>query len=473
MSTLPITSNSDLKYKYDLDASVRSLKENFNHHYPVPVNTRIDLLKKLRNALVANCSAMEKALWKDFRKSPTETFLTEYTLILQEIDLFLNRLHGWCKPKKVKNNFLNLFSKSLITPRPKGVILIISPWNYPFLLSISPLVGAIAAGNVVVVKPSEFAPASSHLIARIVEESLGPSWATVIEGPGEVVVPSLMQMHRFDHIFYTGSTAVGRKIYSDAALNLTPVTLELGGKSPAIVLSDANLLLTAKRIVQAKFSNTGQICVAPDYLLVEESVFEPLLQKLKETILQFYGEDPKLSPDFGRIIHPNRWKKLKSYLQKDQIWYGGAADEQDLYIAPTVLTNVRMSDPVMQEEIFGPVLPVIPYTTENDLKQWIDQNPDPLALYVFSKNEENARQLMRKIPFGGGCINNASFHVSNHYLPFGGIRNSGIGRYRGYFSFELFSHWQSTVKTPIWLDPSQKYPPYGTKLNWLKKILNK
>jgi aldehyde dehydrogenase (NAD+) len=332
-------------------------------------------------------------------------------------------------------------------------------------------VGAIAAGNCAVLKPSEFAPATAAVMKMIVDQVFLNQYVLYLEGDGAEVVPGMMNNFRFDHVFYTGSTQVGKKIYEMAAKQLTPVTLELGGKSPCVVESDANIKVTAKRIAVTKFSNAGQMCVAPDYVLVHTSVKDELVSELKSAIREFFSEDPSASYNYGKIINERSFNRLLTYLKEGSILYGGRYDATTRYIEPTIIENISAESLVMGDEIFGPVLPIISFNTFEEAKAVINRNANPLAFYVFTSSKENEERWLTQIPFGSGCVNNASWQLTNVNLPFGGRGNSGIGAYHGKYSFAVFSHQKAVMKTPTWFDPKIKYPPFMGKLKWFKKII--
>lgn len=428
-------------------------------------------LQRLKQVVLDNENDIFDALYADLRKSKEECYVTENGLIIAEISNTLKNLSTWMKTDEPRTNLLNLPSSCKIYRDPLGVVLIIAPWNYPLQLLLIPLIGAIAGGNCVVLKPSELAPASATLVERMIKLCFPEEYIKVINGEGEVLVPELMRSFRFDHVFYTGSTLVGKSIYTMAAEKLVPVTLELGGKSPAIVEEDADITVAARRIILGKFVNAGQTCIAPDYVLVHENVKEKLLQSLKDCILKFWGDNPRQSNDYGRIISLKRFDKLSSYLKQGEVFTGGETDEKELYISPTILIGIGMSDTVMQEEIFGPVLPVISYSSIQDAISIVKINDKPLAFYLFTSNKQNEQTWINTISFGGGCINNAVWQFTNHYLPFGGIGNSGIGAYHGWYSFRVFTHAKPVMKTPVWFDPAIKYPPLKGTLKWIRVLL--
>ncbi|MGN6354279.1 MAG: aldehyde dehydrogenase family protein, partial [Parafilimonas sp.] len=410
-------------------------------------------------------------LYIDLKKNKEETWVTETGFVIAEINAALKNLHKWMRKEKVSTNLVNLPSASYIITEPLGVVLIIGPWNYPLQLLFAPLVGAIAAGNCIVLKPSELAPATAAVMKKIIETCFSSEYVFYIEGDGSVVVPQLMQAFIFDHVFFTGSTITGKAVYKLAAENLVPVTLELGGKSPCIIENDADIKVSAKRIAVTKFSNAGQMCVAPDYLLLHESIKEFFLKTLINTIEQFYTKDALGSEDYGKIINEKQFNRLIKYLEEGKIIYGGKYNKENLFIQPTIIEHINVNDALMKDEIFGPVLPVITFSNNEEAKSIIQNNPNPLAFYVFTSSKQKENYWLENIAFGGGCINNASWHLTNHNLPFGGRGKSGMGKYHGKYSFETFSHFKAVMKTPTWFDPSLRYPPFKGKLNLFKKII--
>jgi aldehyde dehydrogenase (NAD+) len=354
---------------------------------------------------------------------------------------------------------------------PFGVVLIIGPWNYPFQLLINPLIGAVAAGNCVVLKPSEFAPATEAVMKKIIEDVFPKEYILYVQGDGAAVIPEMMNNFSFDHVFYTGSTAVGKIIYKMAAERLVPVTLELGGKSPCVVESDANISVAARRIAMTKFSNAGQMCVAPDYLLVHDSVKDKLVEALKASALKFFSDKPEESYSYGKIINEKQFNRIAGYLSQGKIVYGGRTNKEKLFIEPTILTDVSMNGSIMKDEIFGPILPVIPFATMEEAKVIIQQNPNPLSFYIYTSSSKKEREWLEAVPAGGSCVNNSSWHLTNHHLPFGGRGFSGTGCYHGKYSFETFSHKRAVMKTPTWFDPSIKYPPFKGKLKLFKWVI--
>lgn len=432
---------------------------------------RKEQLTKLKKAITDHATPLHDALYKDLKKSPEECWITETGFLIAEISNALRNLQKWMQPESVGTNLLNMPSKSYVMKEPLGVVLIIAPWNYPLQLLFTPLVGAIAAGNCVVLKPSEFAPATSAIMKKIIDASFDRQYIQFIEGEGATLIPAMMNNFVFDHVFYTGSTAVGKIIYQMAAQNLVPVTLELGGKSPCIVESDANITVAAKRIAMTKFSNAGQMCVAPDYLLVHDSKKEAFIDAFKIALSNFFGADASQSYEYGRIINKNQFDRLSAYLQQGRILAGGKTNRDQLYIEPTIMDNVSLTSPLMKDEIFGPILPILTFTTMDEAKAIIALHKNPLAFYIFSSGAMKQEEWLKSIPFGGGCVNNAAFHLTNHNLPFGGRGFSGSGNYHGRFSFETFSHKKAVMKTPAWFNPAVKYPPFKGKLKLFKWLI--
>ena len=441
---------------------------NDAHSFPTP-GKRKEKLLKLKNKIISEEKRLSLALKEDLQKSEFESYLTEIGFIIEEINFALKNISDWCKPKKVKTP-LNLFpAKSYIHPSPYGVVLIISPWNYPFQLCLSPLIGAISAGNRVVVKPSEFAPQTSKMIKLILEEVFESSEVIVVEGGIEETQILLKQ--KFDYIFFTGSTPVGKIIMKAAAEHLTPITLELGGKSPLLICESADLDLAAKRCAWGKFINAGQTCVAPDYVLVPHHLQDEFIDKVRNYLVEFYGTSPAESPDYPRIINDKHFDRLASLIDMDKVAIGGEVRREDRYIAPTVFRDVNWKNKLMDDEIFGPLLPVLPYQNLNEAISQIKTRPAPLAFYIFSEDITVRNEILNNIPFGGGCINDTVMHLANPYLPFGGSGMSGMGSYHGFKSFETFTHFKSVLIQNTKVDIPMRYPPYFRKLSWLKKFV--
>lgn len=433
------------------------------------INFRKQQLHKLKRIIKENEPLLYEAIHKDIKKSKFETYLTELALIYQEIDDAIKRVSKWAKPKKVKTDLANQPGKSFIIPEPYGTTLIIGAWNYPYQLTFAPLVAAIAAGNTSIIKPSELPPNTSAAIAQIINQHFDPAYLYVAEGDTEITQTLLS--HRFDKLFFTGSTTVGRIVAKAAAEHLTPITLELGGKSPCFVFADADLDRSAQRITWGKFLNAGQTCIAPDYLLVEESVYQPFLDALKKQIEQILGLNPLESENYVRIINQKHVERLKKLINPQKLFTGGQVIEEENYIAPTVLKDISFSDEVMNEEIFGPILPVIPFTDLSAVLQEIKARPRPLSLYVFGKDSAIQQRILRDVSFGGGCINDVLMHITGSQLPFGGVGESGMGNYHGEAGFKTFSHFKSILKKPFWFEAPIKYPPYTSlKLKIIKAL---
>jgi aldehyde dehydrogenase (NAD+) len=450
---------------------LEKMRQYFDSGITKPYAFRKEQLLKLKRSILAHEQDLYDALFADLKKSPEETWVTETGMVISELSAAIKDLKSWMEPERVATNLLNLPSGSKVLKEPLGVVLIIGPWNYPFQLLINPLIGAIAAGNCVVLKPSEFAPATDEIMKKIIEAVFPPEYIWYVQGDGAVVVPAMMNNFSFDHVFYTGSTAVGKIIYKMAAERLVPVTLELGGKSPCVVEEDANINVAARRIAVTKFSNAGQMCVAPDYVLVHASKKEALLAALKKSIRQFFGDKPEESYSYGKIVNEKQFNRIATYLQQGTIEFGGRTDKSQLFIEPTILTHMPTGAAVMNDEIFGPVLPVISFTTKEEAMQIIRQHPNPLAFYVFTSSVAREKDWLNSVAFGGGCVNNASWHLTNHHLPFGGRGFSGSGNYHGKYSFETFSHKKAVMKTPTWFDPAIKYPPFKGKLKLFKWVI--
>ena len=450
---------------------LNALRQYFDSGRTRTASFRRDSLNKLKDSILRYEKELYDALYADLKKSPEESWVTELGIVVNGVKSALRNLNSWMNPHRVSTNLLNLPSSSRIMKEPLGVVLIIAPWNYPFQLLINPLVGAIAAGNCVVLKPSEFAPATEAVMKKLIEDIFPKEYILYVEGEGQIVLPAMMNNFRFDHIFYTGSTAVGRIIYKMAAEQLTPVTLELGGKSPCVVESDADIKTAARRIAVTKFSNAGQMCVAPDYVLVHSSKKDALVNAMKKSLLQFFSDEPESSSSYGKMINEKQFNRVVSYLSKGNVLHGGRSDKKELFIEPTLIDNVSMQDPIMKDEIFGPILPVIPFQEKEEAMKIINQNPDPLAFYVFTSSSSKEKDWLDSVPFGGGCVNNASWHFTNHHLPFGGRGFSGTGNYHGKYSFDTFSHHKAVMKTPNWFDPNIKYPPFKGKLRLFKWVL--
>ena len=447
------------------------MRSYYNSGNTKPYAFRKEQLIKLRNAVKKYEKPFHEALYSDLKKSPEECWVTETGFLLTEINNTIKNLKGWMQPDLVSTNLLNIPSRSMVMKDPLGVVLIIGPWNYPLQLLFTPMVGAIAAGNCVVLKASEFAPATASVMKQLIEETFAPEYILFTEGDGAAVIPEMMNNFTFDHVFYTGSTAVGKIIYKMAAERLVPVTLELGGKSPCVVESDANIKVAAKRIAMTKFSNAGQMCVAPDYVLVHENKKDILVSEIKKVILNFFGDKAEESYNYGKIINEKQFDRLVNYLKEGNILQGGRSDKEKLFIEPTIIDNISLESAVMKDEIFGPILPVISFSTKEEAIKIIEQHKNPLAFYVFTSSSVKEKDWLNSVASGGGCVNNASWHLTNHHLPFGGRGFSGTGSYHGKNSFETFSHKKAVMKTPTWFDPAIKYPPFKGKMKLFKMVI--
>ncbi len=443
-------------------------KEFFNSQKTKNVKFRKRALQQLKEAILRNEDLMYEAIYKDFGKSKFDTFTTEISFVLKEIEFYLKNLNSLSSPKKVRTNLANQLGSSKIYSEPLGNTLVIGAWNYPYQLSLSPLIAAVAAGNTCILKPSEVAENSMKAMVKIINENFPREYLFAVEG-GVEEITGILEL-KFDKIFFTGSTKVGKIVYEAAAKNLTPVTLELGGKSPAIVAASANLEVAARRIVWGKFLNAGQTCVAPDYILVDERVKDSLVTSLKKYIQKFsYKAD---SEQYTQIINEKNFERLIKMIDPENVFYGGNFDAEKRFIEPTILQNVTWEDSVMQEEIFGPILPVLTYKNFNEALLQISKHEKPLAAYLFTNNSEEKDLFTTRISFGGGCINDVVMHLSNDHLPFGGVGNSGIGNYHGKFGFDTFSHQKAILERATWGEPDLKYPPYSEKkLSWIKRVL--
>ncbi|MGB5435678.1 MAG: aldehyde dehydrogenase [Maribacter sp.] len=432
------------------------------------VSFRKKALKRLQKEIIAREDAICDAIYADFKKPKFETLAAETQFVLAELKLVLKCIDLWARPERKSATLMNWPSSDWIYKEPYGAVLIIAPWNYPFQLAIAPLIGAIAAGNTVVIKPSETTPKTSRLISEIITAVFPREHAAVVEGGVEVSQQLLAQ--KWDYIFFTGSTRVGQIVYESAAKHLTPVTLELGGKNPCIVDDTASIALAAKRIVWGKFLNAGQTCIASDYVLVHKKVKGQLIDALKKSIINSYGEDMEASPDYARTINQKHYSGLKSMLEGEEILFGGQSNEGDNYLSPTLVNEPKLDSKLMQGEIFGPILPIIAYDTEEDIERHIMNYGKPLATYVFSNNRKFQQKIIGTYSFGGGAINDTVIQITNKKLPFGGVGASGIGAYHGKTSFDIFSHQKAIIKKANWLDAPLRYAPYNLPMRFVKMI---
>ncbi len=432
------------------------------------ISFRKKALKKLQKEIISREDDIAEAIYKDFKKPKFETLAAETQFVLAELKLVLKNIELWARRERKSATLMNWPSSDWIYKEPYGAVLVIAPWNYPFQLAFAPLIGAITAGNTVVVKPSEVTPNTAKIISEIVASVFVPEHVSVVEGGIEVSQNLLAQ--KWDYIFFTGSTRVGQIVYESAAKHLTPVTLELGGKNPCIVDSTASIALAAKRIVWGKFLNAGQTCIASDYILVHSSVKDKLIAALIQNITKCYGENIEASPDFSRTVNQSHYKGLKAMLEGEEIIFGGNSNDEDNYLAPTLVNEPKLDSKLMQGEIFGPILPIIAYDTEDDIHTYIMNYGKPLATYVFSNNKKFQKKVIDTYSFGGGAINDTVIQITNKKLPFGGVGASGIGAYHGRTSFDIFSHQKAIIKKANWLDAPLRYPPYNLPMKLVKKV---
>ena len=455
-----------------LSTPIAAMRQPVSDGATRPRSWRLEQLDRLERAIAERRDAVLKALASDLGKPPVEAYF-ELVAVQQEIQLVRSRLRRWMAPRAVGLPVFLQPGRAEVIREPLGCVLVIGPWNYPFLLSLQPLVSALAAGNTVVLKPSEHAPATSALIADLIDAAFPTTTVQVVQGDGPVAQALLQE--RFDHIFFTGGERVGRLVMEAAARHLTPVTLELGGKSPAVVLRDADLEVSARRLVWGKCLNAGQTCIAPDYLLVDEAVVTPLIERLGERISQCFGDDPLASDDLGCLVNQAQFERLHALLEgarsRGQVLFGGQSDASRRRIAPTLIQVDSLDDPLMHEELFGPLLPVLRVNDLNEAIERINQRPKPLALYLFSKQRDAQQQILERTSSGGVCFNDVVMHVSVPDLPFGGVGNSGMGNYHGEAGFRTFSHERSVLRRPFRLDVPFRYPPYAGKLPLVRRLL--
>ncbi|PWH85442.1 aldehyde dehydrogenase [Brumimicrobium oceani] len=445
--------------KDDLKALIKEQNVLFNTNSTKEIGYRVQKLKKLKSILKSKEDELYEAIYKDFKKSKFDTFTTELALLYTDIDEAVSKVQKWSKRKRVGTNLLNFPAKSYIYPEPLGTCLVIGAWNYPIQLSFAPVIAAIAAGNTVVLKPSEIPSATSNSIAEIVNSNFEKSFFHVVEG-GVEVTTNLLEL-KWDKIFFTGSVNVGRIVYKAAAEHLTPVTLELGGKSPAFVTASCSLDVTVNRIVWGKFLNAGQTCIAPDYVMVESSIKDKFLQKLKERILEM--DFSFKNDNYVQIIDDKNYQRLKGMISEEKIYYSGDFDVTSRYFPPTIMSDVDFSDKIMEEEIFGPILPVLTFDNLSEAIGAVKKLAKPLSCYIFTGESAVKTRILDEISFGGGAVNDAVMHIANPKLPFGGVGNSGMGNYHGKAGFDAFTHQKSVLDKATWLDPSVKYPPYSMK----------
>ena len=455
----------------NINMVVEHQRKFFNTKETLDINKRIYYLKKLKSVILKYENEINQALYEDLGKSPSESYMCEVGLTLSELSYQIKHIKRWSRAKRHITDLTNFHGKSYSVFEPYGVVLVMAPWNYPFMLTMEPLIGAVAAGNCVVAKPSAYSPATSSIIKKILEQVFDDSYVAVVEG-GRAENTELLEQ-RFDYIFFTGGVNVGKLVMEKAAKNLTPVSLELGGKSPCIIDKTANLKLAAKRLAFGKYLNLGQTCVAPDYLLIEETVKEKFLDILIDTVKKMYGENPLENQNYGKMINEKHYRRVMGLIDERKVILGGKGIKEQLRIEPTVLDNVTESDDVMQEEIFGPVLPVITYKEINDAVQFIETRPHPLALYIFSNDRKVQKLFTEKVTFGGGCINDTILHLATSRMGFGGVGNSGMGAYHGIKSFQTFSHEKSILRKYNWIDMPMRYQPYTKIMDKLVRMFLK
>lgn len=453
--------------------TMSSLIQKQKHFYKSgitrPLAYRLEQLKKLRDALTANEKRIIEALNNDLNKSEFEAFSTEIGIVYEELAFTLKHLRRWMAPKRVRTALTHIGSRGRIIPEPYGTALIIAPWNYPFQLAVSPLIGALAAGNTALLKPSELTPATSALLADMLGGIYSEEYVAVVQGGPDVSQELLAQP--VDYIFFTGSVNVGKIVMQAAAERLIPLTLELGGKSPCIVHEDAELKLAARRIAFGKFTNAGQTCIAPDYVLAHRSIKNKLIPHLREAIRELYGPDPLFNPSYGRIVSEKHFKRLVSFLGNGSIAAGGRTDPDRLRIEPTLLDQATWDMPVMQEEIFGPILPILEYDDIQETVDMINARPKPLALYLFTRDAGTEKAVVGSVSYGGGCVNDTLMHIATPYLPFGGVGESGMGAYHGKGSFDTFTHYKSVLKQTTRFDIAFRYPSSKNGLKLLRKLM--
>ena len=457
-----------------MDTALKTLIDNqisyFSSKKTFDINFRIQKLNNLLKEIKNSEKEIEIALFKDLGKSKGESYLTEIHFIYTEINIALKNIRKWTKRKAVKSSLINFPSSDYIIPEPYGNTLHISPWNYPFQLSIAPLIGAIAAGNTVVLKPSEYSSNTSLILEKIISSVFDPGHVIVVNG-GVETSTKLLEF-KWDYIFFTGSVGVGKIVAKAAAINLTPTTLELGGKNPCIVDETASLEVSAKRIIWGKFTNCGQTCIAPDFLVVNKKIKDKFIKELKTQIVKIYGNNVMKNKEYGRIISDKHMNYLVSLLEKQNILHGGNFNFDDKFFEPTLVEINDTDSKIMEDEIFGPILPIIEYDNFNEVHDIVKKYSHPLALYIFTRKKEFGQKFLESYPFGGGAINDTVMHIANDRLPFGGIGQSGMGKYHGESTFETFSHFKPYLSKPLWIDPPLRYPPFKNKINFLKKILN-
>jgi aldehyde dehydrogenase (NAD+) len=460
--------NNRALLQMDFKALIQQQRQFFISQHTKPLQARIELLKQFKKMLLENEQLLYKAVYADFGKSEHEAFLTEVAILIKDIEEAQHSLSKWTKAQRVRTNLLNLPGRSFIVPEPLGVCLVIGAWNYPIQLSLAPAIAALAAGNTVILKPSELAANCAQCMADLVADYFDPAVFTVVQGGVNETTALLSE--RFDKIFFTGSPAVGRIVYQAAAKHLTPVTLELGGKSPAIITQSANLQIAVKRLVWAKFLNAGQTCIAPDYVFVHASIYDETIALLSKQIQE--NQYDLNAHNYVQIINERNLERLEVLIKNEKVVIGGEVDRNKRTINPTILKDIERNDTIMQEEIFGPILPLLKYQDFEEVLQYIENNEKPLSAYLFSTDRKEQQQWQERLSFGGGCINDAIMHITNPNLPFGGVGQSGTGSYHGKAGFDTFSHFKSVFKKPNNFEVPLKYPPYSlNKMSWIKRLL--
>lgn len=452
-----------------IDQIFANQKHYFNSNATKGVSFRIEQLKRFKKLIKDNESLLYEAIYNDFGKSEFEAYTSELALLYHEINVCLKNIRRWSKKIKVSTGLANFPAKSYIIPEPLGVTLVIGAWNYPFQLSLVPAITSLAAGNTVILKPSELPSRSSKVMEKLINENFPQEYFCVVEG-GVEETTELLKLP-FDKIFFTGSIPVGKIVYKAAAKNLTPVTLELGGKSPTFVLADADIKMSAKRIVWSKFFNAGQTCVAPDYILVDKVIEHQLLDAIKEEIKSHYPDIDKLRSNYTRIINDKNFGRLTNLIDHAKLFYGGETNQDERLISPTVLNGVTFADEIMQDEIFGPILPVLSFTDLDVVINEVKNRPKPLSCYIYSKDQNTIDKLLKEISFGGGCVNDSLMHLTNSELPFGGVGFSGFGSYHGKSGFDAFTHYKSILHKPFWFEANFKYAPYSSFKQKVIKLL--
>ncbi len=450
---------ADKNNSSSIEELVAAQKAFFATGKTLDVDYRIAMLKKFKQAILDNESEINRALKQDLGKSETESYMCETGMTLSELSYQIKHVKRWAKNHTKATGLANFHAKSFTVQEPYGSVLIMSPWNYPFMLCLEPMAGAIAAGNCCILKPSAYSPATSAVIKKIVESVFPPEYVAVVQGGRNENTQLLEQ--RFDYIFFTGGTVVGRLVMEKAAANLTPVTLELGGKSPCIIDTTCDLKLAAKRVVFGKYLNCGQTCVAPDYILIDEKIRDEFIAQVKLQIEKMFGQNPLQNPDYGKIINQKHFDRLCGLMSRDKVVLGGQTNPDTLQIAPTVMSGVTADDPIMQEEIFGPIMPILTYKTLDEAESFVKNREKPLALYIFTKDRAVEQRFLSHVSFGGGCVNDTILHLASSTMGFGGVGNSGMGSYHGKKSFDTFSHEKSILKKYCWIDMPMRYQPFN------------